>query len=48
MQRRFRLKVYELRNKHWYDLGNGIGKHAVVGVCQISTLASVETERLTA
>lgn len=28
-QRRFRLKVYELRNNDWHDLGTGFGKHTV-------------------
>lgn len=48
LQRRFRLKVYELRDKDWFDLGIGIAKHAVVGDCQTSTLASVEAKSLIA
>ncbi len=31
-QRRFRLKVYELRNNNWHDAGTGFGKHTVLQV----------------
>lgn len=37
-QRRFRLKVFEIKNNDWHDVGTGFGKHTalLVYLCSLS------------